>query len=390
MTGARACPAGAQHDPDYRAAILRRHGADAGTLAELLAYTASAFSRPDVMPADYPLPDERFVAAWERYAASAAERGVVPVLREALVQLRFPIVEGISQTEAYGAATQRGAGPTEGAVHPGLAFVAPDRFELLLYPTPAGRIPVIIARERADFETLVRALTRKNEPAPVPPSMGACIVGGYNNWERVARLREAWQAEVAEPSEAAWAEEFRALVPRKEMYQDRFILLSAGPYSAVPGVALGLSATAWAERSLVLRLEHECAHYFTRRVFQSMRNVLLDELLADFMGIVAVRGRYSAGWFLHFLGLEQYPQCRAGGRMENYRGSPPLSAAALDVLSSLVRAAAFNLERLDLERSAPAWGLVEKGRTLATLTEMSLEALGDPAMVTRVWKTALG
>jgi hypothetical protein len=253
-------------DRGFRADVLRAHGARGDEIDELLAYTENAFAPADAGDADLPLPDEPFAAAWDGYAARAGEIGVFPALREVLPQLRFPVRAGVSSTDAYRAATLRGeaAEDAEG----GVEMVDPDGLSLFLHPTPAGRIPVIVALAREDFVALVRALTRKNEPDAIPDSMGACIVGGYNNWDRVARLRRAWEAE--NPSSASvggWGSHFRSeIVPRKELYQDRFILLSRGPYSAVPAADLGLDDETWIAKSLAIRLEHECAHYFTRRV----------------------------------------------------------------------------------------------------------------------------
>jgi len=85
---------------------------------------------------------------------------------------------------------------------------------------------------------------------------------------------------------------------RKELYQDRFIILSSGPYSGVAAAEMGVPEDEWRRISLTIRLEHECAHYLTRQILGSMRNSLLDELIADFAGIVAATDRYRADWFL--------------------------------------------------------------------------------------------
>jgi hypothetical protein len=199
-------------------------------------------------------------------------------------------------------------------------------------------------------------------------------------------LREAWNRETADPTDAAWSLAFQGIVSQKSLYQDRFILLSTGPYSAVSAETLGLSPAAWRDASRTIRLEHECAHYFTRRVFNSMRNALLDELIADYMGIVAVAGRFRADWFLQFLGLENFPAHRPGGRVENYRGTPPLSDPAIRVLASVVRSAAHNLERLDRQRGGAAVTSVDKARILLRLSRLSLEALADEITIEALWK----
>ena len=81
----------------------------------------------------------------------------------------------------------------------------------------------------------------------------------------------------------------------------------------------------------------------------SMRNNLLDELIADYRGIVASSGCYRADWFLRFLGLESFPHYREGGRLQNYRGQPTLSDGAFKILQALVKAAAENLQHFDAE-----------------------------------------
>ena len=210
---------------------------------------------------------------------------------------------------------------------------------------------------------------------PIPDAMGACIVGGFNNWDRLHALRREWEAGRAFAEHADWASAFRAIVPQRELYQDRFIILSTGPYSAVPAAELGLGEAEWAEASLVIRREHECAHYFTRRAFGSMRNVLHDEIIADYCGITAAAGRFRADWFLRFMGLESFPAYRPGGRLENYRGDPPLSDPAFRVLQSLVHAAARTLEAWDRLQAAPPDDPAARAAAIVTLAGTSLEHL---------------
>lgn len=359
-----------------RAEVLRGFGAGPDETAELLAYNRSAFVVPPSV--DLPLPDEPFVAAWRRYAEAAEGRGVLPVLREHLVQLRFPVDAGRSEDAAYQAATRRGVLPDPSAE---LALEDADGLRLFIHPTPAGAVPVLRTDHRGDFESLVRALSKRNEPVPIPPSMGACMVGGYNNWGRVAELRRAWEAgEVGANGAENWAAAFGILRARKELYQDRFILLSGGAYSGVPAADMGLEPDSWSRASITIRLEHECAHYFTRRVLGSMRNNLLDELIADYAGIVAAAGHYRAEWFLRFCGLEG-ERCRESGRLWNYRGTPPLSDEAFGVLQRLVRAAAQAVERYD-DGLPPAARTPEgRARVLLALAGCTLEEIASGALL---------
>ena len=111
---------------------------------------------------------------------------------------------------------------------------------------------------------------------------------------------------------------------------------------------------------------------------------LLDELLADYAGIVAAAGRYRADWFLRFLGLEDYPRYRRGGRLENYRGNPPLSDGAFRVLQTVAYRAAGAVEAFD-ERHAEAHSAPDgRARMLLTLAALGLDALAAPDAVSRL------
>ncbi|HBW37654.1 DUF7005 family protein [Desulfosporosinus sp. BICA1-9] len=328
--------------------FLSSLGASEKEITELINYNIKFFRRNDLeSDLSLPLPDEPFVKVWEGYVMEALEKGVFNTLCEKLVQLSFPVQEGISGEDNYRLATLRGlqvSGMTEAQ---GLELERPEDLELYLHPTPAGRIPVLVAGHRPDFVSLVQALSRRNEPERIPPSMGACMVKGLNNWDRIRAYREKWEKD--NPGKCSgdhWQEEFRNIVPRRELYQDTFIILSKGEYSGVTAEEMGLSLEEWRSLSLLIRRGHEAAHYFTLRVFGSARNHAYDELIADCMGIVAAAGTYQSDWFLRFVGLENYPFYRQGGRLENYLGSPPLSAGAFKILQTIVHRASENMDKI--------------------------------------------
>ena len=179
-------------------------------------------------------------------------------------------------------------------------FVDPEGLSLEIYPSFAGRIPVITARDVRDFEQLEINLVYKGVRPEGLEKAGAAFLCG-----RTVRL----------------------------------ILLSAKPYSNVPAEELGLSPEAWARSSMVLRREHECLHYYTRRRYGTSANRLYDELLADYAGMQAALGKFSAELFLRFMG-------RAGGRgrLDLYipNGSPALCAA----LEETARICARSLEEI--------------------------------------------
>lgn len=273
--------------------------------------------------------EEPHVAVWREYADRAASAGVFPALAAVFPQLRFPIQEGVSQEPAYAAATRRGRLEEADAFAPGLVLERPDALTLTFTDGVAGTLPLLVAGARADFEALVRAFTERNEPKDVPASMGACFVKGLNNWDRVARYRREWEAANGTAGDDdAWREELGRFAAQKARYQDRFVILSRGPYSGVPAADVGLSEGDWLAKSLVVRAEHESTHDLTWRLFGIVRSHATDEIVADFVGLVRAFGHYPDAIARRLLGIDRLPAFRPGGRLENYRGNPPLDDAA--------------------------------------------------------------
>jgi hypothetical protein len=359
-------------DYQERAKILAEFGASDREIEELLVYNQNVFAQDNSASSlEFPLPSEPHIAVWQEYLTEAKTKGTWATLKQVLMQLKFPIQAGISQTQTYLAATRKGIEPNDGT---GLVLQQPEALQLNIYQSLAGAIPVLLTTNRADFVSLVRAITKRNEPVDIPDSMGACMVAGYNNWDRIRRYRQQW---LANNLEIAWSAEFSRLIAQKELYQDRFIILSDGFYSNVQPEKLGLTVTEWRRLSLTIRLEHECTHYFTRRVFNSMRNNLLDELIADYRGIVAATGNYKADWFLHFLGLESFPNYREGGRLQNYCGQPPLSDGAFKILQKLVKSAAENLETFECNYTQQLQAPKHQTLMLIALTSLTIEELAS-------------
>ncbi|MEM8993266.1 MAG: flagellar basal body-associated FliL family protein [Acidobacteriota bacterium] len=364
---------------DARIREITAAGAGADEVDELLAYNANHFDVDNLAEIPgFPLDDEPMVDCWRGWAEEAESAGAVATLRRYLPQLSFPVADGMSQHPDYRKATLSGAPAAELDAATGLELQAPDRVELKLYPSLAGRIPVLEIRDRATFLTLVQALSARNEPRPVPESMGAQMIGGFNNWHRIHAHQRRWlDTPAGDRGHATWPEAFADLRRQKDQYQDRFILLSDGPYSAVDAAELGLDDGTWRRKSLVIRREHECTHYFTRRVFGSMRANLLDELLCDYAGIVAAEGRFRGDWFLRFVGLEDYPTYRRGGRLENYLGDPPLTDGAFRALQTLVVRATANLERFDRDEGEGEREPRRRALILAALATQRLDELAS-------------
>jgi hypothetical protein len=360
-----------------RRRVLEAHGAVPSTIDELLRYTAKPYGETECPP--FPLGDEPHVAAWRTYADEAARDGAWGALRRHFVQLRVPVRAGVSQEPAYLAATRKGQSEAaDEELAPGLVLARPEALRLEIHATIAGHIPILIAGDRRDFVALVQAFTERNEPADVAPAMGACIVNGLNNWERVAAYRAAWERDHPDEAVTGWSEEFRRFAARKELYQDRFIILSRGPYSAIAGVDSGVGDADWLARSLEIRREHECTHYFTYRVFRSMRNNVFDELIADFVGLVRAFDGYRGDLARRFLGLEAFPTIRPGSRLEVYRSG--LTNAALPTIGELAVAASKNLQTLSDGQPAIVRDLVSLARLTYTLSLLTLEELASDEM----------
>jgi hypothetical protein len=108
---------------------------------------------------------------------------------------------------------------------------------------------------------------------------------------------------------------------------------------------------------------------------------MIDELIADYRGIVAALGYYRSDWFLHFIGLESFPAYRKGGRLENYRGEPVLSDSAFKILQILVKKAAENLDRFDKQFCQMQRTPLQQVSAIVTLTALTLEELANDCRI---------
>lgn len=301
----------------------------------------NVFNHKEMLPWDkMPPQDELLVTAWEEYIQDIPQLGAYEALRKRLVQLNFPVQAGMSTNPEYLSATRKGMAVENMEAATGSKLEQPFGLKVYLYQTMAGRIPVIETSHRHDFETLVRVFSHRNEPVPIPASMGACMIKGYNNWDRVARCQQQCGASFS----------FEQMKAQKELYQDTFLILTDAEYSGVSAEMLGLTKDHWCKLSMIIRREHEATHYFTLRYLGSARNHLLDEFIADYMGIVAAIGQYRADWFLCFMGLESYPDFRPGGRLTNYLKNIELSEDAFTELKTCMKNVACNVEKFTNDR----------------------------------------
>lgn len=330
---------------------------------------------PEVMPAADRslLGSEIFVPDWLEVARRAQEEGALAALREVIFELNFPIEPGVSGSAVYrelalaggkGMADVSGGLPGEGP-----RWERPQEMKVFLHDTGGGLLPIIVTGCREDFVTLVQAIIHHNEPKPVPASMGSVFINGYPNRRRYLQVRQALSAGVLRPE-----------MRDPQLWRDRFVIISPGPYSGVEAATLGLDEERWREISVAIRIDHECAHYLARRLFPRLKFGLQDELVADFVGLMSAVGRFEARTFNTFMGLEGYPDYRAGGRFENYQRELQVSGEAFAAVGRLLVEAGRHLEEAARDWDGTRWEK-DKVRAIAALTQASLEHLASGGRV---------
>lgn len=275
---------------------------------------------------------------WEEYIDHSTGNIPFHVLRAFYPQLNFPIEEGTDKKQMYRDAVLKGSFiPSDQA----LQLQKENEITLKLHQSMAYHIPVLTVPDETDFETLIQCLIHKNNPVKIPKSLGASLISGINNWKKINNLKQKWSEN---NSSLSWNEEFlKNIVPNTHLYKDRIILLSMKPYSNVNAATLDLNNEKWKEISLKIRLEHECVHLYTLKKFGSASNNLHDELIADYIGIVAASGTYQKHWMLTFMGLEEYPKYRSGARLENYLAGMNLSEPEFAQVTKIIRNAIENI-----------------------------------------------
>ena len=318
--------------------FLKQYTDSENTITEILNYAENKFVYPSE---EFTTNNSAQIATYQQYVTEAESTGVINVLKKKLVQLQFPVQKGISQTEQYKSATLRGK---VNYSESNLNLLEPEAIKLDVYDSKLiGKVPVIVVPNDLDFATIVCALSNRNEPKPIPQSMGATFIKGLNNWDRINTLRRGFLEN--NPSDQ-WTLFFRNnILPNRGLYQDQLIFLSTKPYSNVGHEVMGLDEYAWRSHSFKIRLAHECAHLFTLKYFGAISNNLHDELIADYAGITSVLGTFRSSWMMHFMGLENFPNYREGGRFQNYIGE--LSAATFSVLQLLFKRAVDNISKFD-------------------------------------------
>ena len=179
-------------------------------------------------------------------------------------------------------------------------FMSPSDVDIIIYNSFAGKIPILYVKDTNDFEHLVTNIVYNGERPDNISKTGASFVFGKTVC---------------------------------------FIILSSKPYSNVSNEELGIDAEEWREKSMLLRRDHECTHYFTQQRYGIAENRLHDEVMADFIGMYNAFGFYKAEWFLRFMGIIK----GGGDRMVYYTKdmTPQVREAVAQILSQV----AYMLEK---------------------------------------------
>ena len=278
-----------------------------------------------------PLDAEHELVWWQALLGDDEALGhgeaIVATLMAALPQLRLPQVQSISTSDLYRAVVLRGNDPTSPelltAAHrigPTPLWQQPEALQLWIAPHPCGAMPVLQTPSWSDFELLVRALAHRAEPVALADGVHAQAISGLIHWGLINQFGRQSRA--------------------------RLIVLHQAPYGSVDAehVPGGLDEDRWLEASTCLRLEHELTHLATKRLLGEMRLNLLDELIADCMGMVAALGRFDAALFGRCLGIDinHGDTPIANGRWLSY--TRELSATEAHEVVRLVMARARELE----------------------------------------------
>lgn len=211
-------------------------------------------------------------------------------------------------------------------------FEDPETINIRLYDSFAGRIPVISLGNEKDFEQLVTNVAYGEVRPDNLSDTGASFIHGKTV---------------------------------------RFIIISDKPYSNIPAKEIGLSDEEWHEKSALIRLEHECTHFFTKKTYGITNNILHDEIIADFTGIYEAFGIYRAELFLQFMGIIK----GSGNRFAFYTNG--LSENVKSELMSLSRDVACNLEKWS---STDAFLSMSKAERIKYMCKTGLEGLREASI----------
>lgn len=235
------------------------------------------------------------------------------MLAKRFPQLYLKPETGVSQSELYRSIIRKGYRYEGSLPH----FIGSTQDSITVEQTPVGEVTVVFLAERADFECFYRIMACRCEPVEIPATMGASYINGVNDWSKIHAHMDAYRENGGEDSKG----EFARFTATPSNYKEALLLLSNGPYSAVPAERTPYDAETWLRLSREIRKYHELTHFICRRLFPEKKYPIWDELLADCMGLMFATGEYSIPLAQCILGIEN--GAYVGGRLENYTDGVP-------------------------------------------------------------------
>lgn len=243
---------------------------------------------------------------------------VLSLLSRRYPQLLFPIVAGISTSSEYRNAVYLGQ------EHAGsLDYSMSEKDKFMRVDTPVGSIDVLLLYNRTDFEKCVCALAHRCEPRLIPDTVGAFLISGLTNWEKVRAQY------VNRGINKAVGNGDNLSLPGKNtrLFLDQIILLSSGWYSGLSPEMVGLSNEEWLEKSIIIRMYHEISHFVCRSRYPKCIDSLRDEVFADMIGMIAAFGYYDSEMAKQFLGISSDPTIPEDARIRYYLKDQNVCAA---------------------------------------------------------------
>lgn len=216
-----------------------------------------------------------------------------------------------------------------------------DHFEgtksdsLSVVDTPAGPVEVLFLKLRHDFECFLCCTVHRGELVPIAPSIGASTIEGLPDWAKIRG--EAARATIAGEDVSAALSDFIAA----KRHATTLVLVSWGPYSALPFLETPYTSDEWLDISLDIRTFHELAHVVCRRILPELRSAVYDEICADFNGLLRATGSYDDTLAAKILGVCE--QGYTGGRLEEYLHEDQMDS--IDAIAREVRAVCADIAR---------------------------------------------
>ncbi len=243
---------------------------------------------------DLPLPEQATDCWWRQWFDKVPETERFNKLRFVLPQLYIKPHNGARSSDIYKRLVLRGDPITPQDQNMRLYLNDENGLKFSLVDHSCGVLPVLSFNNLEDFVSVLCCLANRCEPFEIKSSVHSHAIGGLIHWGLIKDIDRSARAQL--------------------------LLLHNAPYSSLPSKLIPghPSDYEWLDLSHTWRLNHEIAHIYCRQLVGEMRINLLDELLADYIGMRASLGIFSADLFRLGLGLSTEAQLSNDSRACTY------------------------------------------------------------------------